>query len=358
MPHAIFVINPGSTTTKTALFLDERCAFERSVAHTPDELAPYKMIAEQLPMRLAAVESALLDAVTSAGLTGPEAVDAYVGRGGLTHPLQSGVYAIDDEMRADLTSARFGEHASNLGALIASAFGERFRKPAFIVDPVTVDEFDPVARVTGLPEIKRRSTFHALNQKAVARKAAADLNANYEDLCLVVVHMGGGISIAAHSFGRVIDVNDALNEGPMSPERAGSLPILPVIDIAFSGQYDRSSLRRRINGQGGLVALVGTSDCKLVEDLAPVRPDYADALDAMAYQIAKWVGAMAVVLEGKARAIVLTGGLARSEYLTSRIRQKVAFLAPVMIYPGEAELASLAAGALRVLEGLEQPRVY
>jgi len=358
MPQAIFVINPGSTTTKTALFLDDQCVFERSVAHDPETLAPYQTIADQLPMRMAAVESALMEAVAKTDMTGPEAVAAFVGRGGLIHPVSSGVYTIDFAMCADLKSARYGEHASNLGALIAADLGSRFEKPAFIVDPVTVDEFEPVARVTGLPEIKRRSTFHALNHKAVARRAAADLGVSYEETHFVVAHMGGGISIAAHANGRVIDVNDALNEGPLSPERAGSLPILPVIDMAFSGQYDRTSLRRRINGKGGLVALVGTSDCKLIEEQALIHPEYAAALDAMVYQIAKWIGAMAVVLEGRTRAIVLTGGLARSAYLTSRIRDKVEFLAQVLVYPGEAELAALAAGAQRVLEGREQPKSY
>lgn len=358
MPYTIFVINPGSTTTKTALFLDDQCLFERSVPHDPESLIPYNTIADQLPMRLAAVEDALMDAVSKAGLRGPEDVSAYVGRGGLIHPVHSGVYAVNDMMRADLLSARYGEHASNLGALIAASFGDRYHKPALIVDPVTVDEFEPVARVTGLPEIQRRSTFHALNHKAVARQAAAALGMDYADAYFVVVHMGGGISIAAHARGRVIDVNDALNEGPLSPERAGTLPVLSVIDMAYSGNYDRTSLRRRINGQGGLVALVGTSDCRLIEEQAPVRPDYAAALDAMAYQIAKWVGAMAVVLNGKAQAIILTGGLARSQYLTSRIIAKVSFLAPVLIYPGEAELAALAAGAQRVLEGCEKPSDY
>jgi butyrate kinase len=358
MPEYIFVINPGSTSTKTALFLRDQCLFERSISHATEVLASFAAIADQLPMRLDAVETALSDAIIASGLSGPQDIMAFVGRGGLIHPVQSGIFLINETMLADLTSARFGEHASNLGALIASAFGERFHRPAFIVDPVTVDEFDPVARMTGLPEIKRRSTFHALNQKAVARMAASQLGTTYESMYLVVAHLGGGISIGAHALGRVIDVNDALNEGPLSPERAGSLPSLALIDLAFSGQYDKASLRRRVNGQGGLVALTGTSDCRQIEEQAAFRPEYAAALDAMIYQTVKWIGAMAVVLGGKAQAIVLTGGLARSEYLTSRIRDRVAFLAPVMIFPGEAELAALAAGALRVLDGDAQLGIY
>lgn len=358
MPETIFAINPGSTTTKTALFLRGQCIFEQSLSHTAADLAPYGSVAAQLPMRLAAVESALLAAIARAGLPGPEAVSAFVGRGGLIHPLPSGVYQVNEAMCTDLAQARYGEHASNLGALIADAFGRRYGRPAFIVDPVVVDEFEPLARMTGLPEVRRRSTFHALNQKAVARHAAADLGRPYSEVNFVVVHMGGGISVAAHRRGRVIDVNDALNEGPLSPDRAGSLPTLAVVDMAFSGKYDAASLRRRINGQGGLSALVGTNDCKLVEDLAPQRPDYALALDTMAYQIAKWIGAMAAVLCGELDAVVLTGGLARSEYLTTRIRDRVSFLAPLMIYPGEKELEALAAGVLRVLDGQEQPGVY
>ena len=358
MPEIIFAINPGSTTTKTALFRRNDCVFEQSLTHSANELAAYRTVADQLSMRLSAVEAALAAAVAKVGLAGPEAISAFVGRGGLIHPVRSGVYTVNEAMCADLSQARYGEHASNLGALIAGAFGERYGRPAFIVDPVTVDEFEPIARMTGLPEAKRRSTFHALNQKAVARQAAADLGRDYNDINLVVVHMGGGISVAAHAHGRVIDVNDALNEGPMSPERAGSLPTQAVIDMAFSGHYDAASLRRRINGQGGLAALVGTTDCKLVEDLAPERPDYAMALDTMAYQIAKWIGAMATVLCGNLEAIVLTGGLARSQYITERIRDRVSFLAPVLLYPGEKELASLAAGVLRVLDGREQPGHY
>lgn len=358
MPYAVFVINPGSTSTKTALFQGDRCLFERTIHHGSDDIARYRTIAEQLPMRLAAVESALLDAVSAAGLEGPEEISAFVGRGGVVRPVASGVYAINAAMCADVTAARYGEHASNLGPLIASSFGERFHRPAYIVDPVTVDELQPVARMTGLPEIKRISRFHALNQKAVARKASADLGSPYESISLVVAHLGGGISVAAHENGKVIDVNDAMNEGPFSADRAGSLPTFPLIDMAFSGQYDRTSLKRRLVGQGGLMALVGTTDCKLVEDLAPVRPDYDAALEGMIYQVAKWIGLMAVVLEGRAKAIVITGGMAKSDYLINRIKKKVSFLAPVLVYPGEAELASLAAGAMRVLEGHEQPGIY
>ncbi|MGI6298632.1 MAG: butyrate kinase [Saccharofermentanales bacterium] len=358
MPEIIFAINPGSTTTKTALYRRDVCLFEQSLSHSAAELAPYRTIAAQLPMRLAAIENALTAALAKAGHADTRAISAVVSRGGLLHPVVSGVYEVNEDMLADLTKARYGEHASNLGALIASVLGERFGCPAYIVDPVVVDELEPAARLTGLPEIKRRSVFHALNQKAVARQAAADLNCKYEDINLIVVHMGGGISIAAHRRGRVIDVNNALEEGPFSPERAGSLPTLPLLELAFSGQYDSAALRRKINGQGGMAALLGTNDCRMVEDLAAQRPDYALVLDAMAYQTAKWIGAMATVLKGEIKAVVLTGGMARSKYLTERIHNSVAFLAPVLIYPGEKEMAALISGVLRVLAGQEKPGEY
>ncbi len=358
MPEIIFAINPGSTTTKAALFWRDKCVFEQNLSHSAAELAPYQTIAAQLPMRLTAVETTLAAAIAAADLSGPAVVTAFVGRGGLVHPVPSGVYQVNDAMCDDLKQARYGEHASNLGALIASVLSKRYSSQAYIVDPVVVDELEPVARLTGLPEIRHRSVFHALNHKAVARQAAADLGVNYQEINLIIVHMGGGISIAAHRRGRVIDVNDALAEGPLSPERAGSLPTLQLLDLAYSGKYDKAALKRRINGQGGMAALLGTNDCRLFENLAPQRPDYALVLDAMAYQTAKWIGAMATVLKGDVQAVVLTGGMARSQYLTERIRDSVAFLAPLLIYPGEKEMAALAASVLRVLDRQEEALEY
>lgn len=358
MAHWIFTINPGSTSTKTALFFDCDCRYESVVRHDAAALQHMSSLKDQLPIRLAAIEQSLQDGLKSAGLPDVSAIDAFVGRGGILHSLESGTYAINPAMIEDLESNRYGVHASNLGAPIALGLASHHQRPAFIVDPVTVDEMDPLARYSGLPQMKRRSIFHALNHKAMARKAAEQLGRPYNTLNLIVAHLGGGISVAAHRLGRVIDVNNAIEEGPFSPERSGTLPTQQLLDLYESGKYTPAEIRSLLVGRGGLFAYTGTANAQAVEEKAAANPQLAEVLQAMAYQISKSIGAMAVSLKGQVDAIVLTGGLAYSQLLTQEIRESVEFLAPLIILPGENELQAMAEGAYRVLEGLEQARIY
>ncbi len=314
-------------------------------------------LADQLPMRLMAVKKAYLAALKQEGVGSAE-IDAFVGRGGLLHSMPSGTYRVNQDMLDDLHAARYGEHASNLGAIIAARLAEPLAKPAFVVDPPSVDEMDDLARYTGLPSIRRRSAFHALNQKAAARLAAGRIGRSYQDCSMIVAHLGGGISVAMHQNGLVTDVNDALEEGPFSPERAGSLPSLQLLALMSGSGKSVSDMRRLLITQSGLYAYTGTTDCRVVEDLAQTRTDYRELLEAMAYQIAKSIAALSAAVSGHVDAIVLTGGLAYSRLLTGWIKERIDFLGPVQIIPGEHELEALAAGAERVLKGEEEPRIY
>jgi butyrate kinase len=285
-------------------------------------------------------------------------IDIFVGRGGLIGPVKSGIYQVNEEMIAVLLEERFGSHASNLGALIVSALSDRFGKKAYIADPPSVDEFDNLARYTGLPSIKRRSLFHALNQKAAAREAAHSFGRSYEQMNMIVCHMGGGISVAAHRSGRVIDVNNALEEGSMSPERAGSLPSLSLLDLYSKSKMSVDSFRRTINGHGGLVAYTGTSDAAELEDQIISNSDYKLALDIMIYQICKEIGSMHAVLQGLTDVVVLTGGLARSEYICDSLRRQIGFIAPVSIIPGEREMRALACAGIKLLNNEAASSIY
>lgn len=358
MAFWIFTINPGSTSTKTALFCDLNCVFESTVRHDATELQRLPSLSAQLPLRLQRIEQDLEAALRQAGLPGLESVDAFVGRGGLLKSLPSGTYQINPAMLDDLTQSRYGVHASNLGAPIAFGLAAHHEKLALIVDPVSVDEMIPLARYSGLPQFRRRSTFHALNQKATARKACTALACDYQQVNLIIAHLGGGISVAAHRKGLVIDVNNALEEGPFSPERAGTLPTLQMLDYLETKQATLAELRTLLVGRGGLYAYTGTADAKAVEDAAASDPHKAEILQAMAYQISKWIGAMATVLHGEVRAIVLTGGLAYSSLLTQAVTAAVDFIAPVLIFPGENEMQAMAEGAYRVLAGQEAVRHY
>jgi butyrate kinase len=357
----ILTINPGSTSTKVALFEDETLVVQEVLHHHPEELAQYSRIADQYGFR----RDAVLQFLRDRGIP-LESLDAVVGRGGILRPIESGTYRVNERMLADLRAPKEREHASNLGALIAHEVAERAGCPAFIVDPVCVDEFEPLARVSGLPEIERRSLSHALNLKATARRAARDLGRAYTEVNLVVAHMGGGISVAAHRRGRQIDVNQALDgTGPFAPERAGGLPVGDVLRMAYSvPPYEHVRLTyeqffRKIAGQGGLVAHLGTNDAREVERRIAAGDEHARLIyEAMAYQIAKEIGAMATVLKGEVDAIVLTGGLARSEMLVGWIKERVGWIAPVLVYPGEDEMLAMAQGALRVLRGEEEAREY
>lgn len=351
----ILVINPGSTSTKIALYENDRELLEKTIHHTAADLDAYERITDQYDLRKAAVLSTLAE-----GGFSPDALSAVVGRGGLIHPVQGGTYRVNDRMLEDLRAGVLGEHASNLGGLIASAIAAERGIPAFIVDPVVVDELEPLARFTGIPSVPRRSIFHALNQKAVARRAAARRKGQYEDFNFLVVHLGGGITVGAHRKGRVIDVNDGLNgDGPFTPERSGSVPALPLVKLCFSGRCRPEEIGKMIKGGGGLVAHLGTNDGREVAERIEAGDEHARTVfHAMAYQVSKEVGAMATVLQGDVEAILLTGGLAWNDQFCRWVEERVAFIAPVERYPGEGEMIALAEGALRVLAGLDRPREY
>ena len=352
----ILTINPGSTSTKIALFENENRVFEEVLRHRPEEISRFKGTLDQYQWRKDVVLKALKRHGVDLGI-----LDAVVGRGGLLPPLESGTYRVNQEMLDYLRNPnRERTHPSDLGAMIAYEIASPLGIPAFIVDPVSVDEFDPLARISGLPEIERKSLSHALNLKAMARRAAKDLGREYHEVNLVVTHMGGGISVSAHRKGRMIDVNQALDgTGPFSPERAGGLPVGDVLRLAYSGKYTYEQLFRRITKEGGLLAHLGTNDAREVERRIEAGDRKAALVyEAMAYQIAKEIGGMATTLKGDVDAVVLTGGLAHSKMLVGWIKERTEWIAPVLVYPGEDELLSMAQGALRVLTGKEAAKEF
>jgi butyrate kinase len=360
--HRLLVINPGSTSTKVAVYEDEQPLFVETLRYSSQEIAAFDHILDQYDFRLQTVLAFLEERqIPLASLS------AVVGRGGLLRPMPSGTYLVNARMLAELRQPdREREHASNLGALLAHDIAARVGVPAFIVDPVCVDEFDGIARVSGLPEIERKSLSHALNVKAVARRAARDLRRPYSELNLVVTHMGGGISVTAHRRGRMVDVNQALDgTGPFSPERSGGLPVGDVVRMCFGvAPYEEYHLTyeqmfKKVAGQGGLVAHLGTNSTVEVEKRIAEGDDHARLIyEAMAYQIAKEIGAMATVLEGNVDALVMTGSVAHSTMLVDWVRERVEWIAPVLVYRGEDEMLALAQGALLVLEGEEKAKAY
>ncbi|MDR1978405.1 MAG: butyrate kinase [Synergistaceae bacterium] len=352
----IFVVNPGSTSTKIALFNDEKCLWTDAQRYETDVIQRFGNVMDQERFRY----DEIVKVLDSKG-TSPGEFSAVVGRGGLMKPIEGGTYLVGDRMLEDLKNMTYGAHASNLGAFLAVRFAMAAGDiPAFIVDPVVVDELADEARLSGLPEIPRVSILHALNQKAMARRAAADLRKPLSECGLIVAHLGGGISVGAHYRGRVVDVNNALDgEGPMSPERSGSLPVGGLIDMCFGGDYTLEEIQKKINGKGGLVAHLGTNDLREVERrIAAGDARAALVFEALALQISKEIGSCATVLKGAVDAVVLTGGLAFSDRLCERISARIAFVAPVLRYPGEDEMRALAEGALRALRNEEPPRRY
>lgn len=351
----ILVINPGSTSTKLAIFQNQLEIRTETLKHDFVTLSQYPSVISQKEFRLHILESFL--GQNSKDL---QSLDAVVGRGGLLKPISSGTYGVNEMMLEDLQQARYGEHASNLGAILADAIARKAHCPAFIVDPVVVDEMELVARYSGHPLITRKSIFHALNQKSTARKASDQIGKSYEQCRLIVVHLGGGISIGAHQNGRVIDVNNALDgDGPFSPERAGGLPTGDLIGLCFSGKYKEKTLRHMFVGEGGLNAYLGTHDLQEIKRKYKHHQKEAEiVLQAMTYQICKEIGAMGAVLQGRIDAIVITGGMAFSEELVTAIQNQVAWIAPVIVIPGETEMEALAQGAYRVLIGEEEAKVY
>jgi butyrate kinase len=351
----ILVINPGSTSTKLAVFRGERCQVEECLSHPREELARYPRIADQYPYRRKVIDRWLREKGFQ-----PGEFAAIAARGGLTKPIPGGVYAVTASLIEDLRGAKWGEHPCNLGAALAAEFSRQAGCPAFIVDPPTVDEMWDVARLTGHPDIQRTSIFHALSQRAAARRAARELKTRYEAANFVVVHMGGGISIGAHRRGQVVDVNNALHgEGPLAPQRSGSLPAGDLTRLCFSGKYTQQQILNTLTRTGGLVAHLGTTDCREVERRIARGDDKAALLyEVMAYQMAKQIGAMAAVMSGKVKAVVLTGGMASSRQLVARIKKYAGFVAPFKVYPKMEELGALAAGALCALKGSVKVREY
>jgi len=352
----ILAVNPGSTSTKFALFEEDNLIFEKTLSHTHDEISGYSRITDQFHFRKDLIMKELTDRKTE--LSG---IAAVIGRGGLVKPIESGIYEVNDQMVRDLNAGLLGQHASNLGGLIARDIASSLPgAKAYIVDPVVVDELEPVARISGHPEITRISIFHALNQKAVARIYASSVGKKYDDLNLIIAHMGGGISVGAHRKGRVVDVNNALNgDGPFSPERSGGLPSGQLAEICFSGRYTLADIKSMITGKGGMVAYLGTNSFRDVCRMADEgNPKAALIRDAASYQVAKEIGALAAVLKGKVDAIILTGGMAWQESHTEKIREMVRFIAEVVVYPGEDEIKSLVFNGLLALDGKIQVKTY
>lgn len=342
----IFVINPGCTSTKVAVYEDEHAVWTSDGLHPQEEVDKYATEMEQYEYR----KNFILKLLEVAGI--PLEFDAVIGRGGLLKPLHGGVYAINEQMKQDLINAKH-KHVCNLGSILADDIAQMCHCPAYMADPVVVDEFMTRARYTGLPFMKRESIFHALNAKAASRRYARSIGRKYEEMNLVVAHLGGGICVSAHHEGKVIDVNNALNgEGPIAPERAGTLPADQLVRLCFSGKHTQAEIMKMLAGNGGCQALLGMKDMKEISRRAEAGEEpFHEVLEAMLYTVSKQIGAMAVALWGKADAIILTGGIAYSKYCVEEIKKQVDFLAPVIVMPGEGEMESLAFNALGALNG-------
>ncbi len=352
----ILTINPGSTSTKIAVFDNAKQIFLKNIKHSSEELSRFSKITAQYEYRKNIIRNELEKAQIPL-----QNIKIVVGRGGLIKPIKSGVYEVCKKLKVDLKIGVLGEHASNLGGLIADDFAKTLGSAkAYIADPVVVDELEPLARISGHPAFERISIFHALNQKATARTYAKEQGKKYEELNLIVAHLGGGISVGAHKKGRVIDVNQGLDgEGPFSPERSGTLPVGALAKTCFSGKYTLTEIKKMITGQGGFVAYLGTNNAYEVEKRVSEGDKKAQLIqDAMAYQVAKEIGAMSTVLLGKVDAILLTGGIAYDKPFVEEVKKRVLHLSPVFVYPGEDEMRALAMNGLMVLEGEVKPMAY
>jgi butyrate kinase len=352
----ILAINPGSTSTKFSLFEEDKLVFEKTLRHSSEELKIFDRITDQFHFRRNLIMNELSERKIDVSR-----IAAVVGRGGLVKPIESGIYKVNQSMKDDLRAGLLGQHASNLGGLIADDIATSLCCAcAYIVDPVVVDELQSVARVSGHPEIERKSIFHALNQKAVARIYAASKERRYEDLNLIIAHMGGGVSVGAHKKGKVIDVNNALNgDGPFSPERSGGLPAGQLVDLCFSGRFSHEELMSMLTGKGGMMAYLGTNSFIEVCKMADNGDQKAILISqAASYQVGKEIGAMAAVLDGTVDAIILTGGMAHQDSYINNIRSMVSFIADVVVYPGEDELKALAFNGLLALDGKIEIKDY
>jgi len=355
MAYRLLIINPGSTSTKIGVYEDETPVLVETLRHSVEEIGKYANVFEQFSFRKEVILNVLKEKDFDINT-----LDAVVGRGGLLKPIEGGTYSVNDAMLKDLEESKLGQHASNLGGIIANEIAKGLNVPAFIVDPVVVDEMEDVARVSGMPEIDRICIFHALNQKAVAKRYAKENGKKYEDFNLIVAHMGGGISVGAHKAGRVIDVNNALDgEGPFSPERSGGVPIGDLVKLCYSGKYTLAEMKKKINGKGGITAHLNSNDTKAIGEAALAGDKKSELImNAMAYQTAKEIGKCAAVLAGKVDAVILTGGIAYSKMIVDYIKERVSFIAPVVVYAGEDELLALAQGAIGVLSGEEKAKEY
>ncbi len=356
MTNLILVINPGSTSTKVALYKNENVFAEKTLRHSAEELSQYKNIIDQKDTRKRLIKDFLDEYHMTIDM-----IDIFVGRGGILKPLkQSGTYLVNDEMISDLSQAKYGQHASNLGAIIAYEYAKEYDKPAFIVDPVCIDEMNDIARISGLKGIERQSTYHALNQKAVARKHAEKIDKAYKDLNLIVCHLGGGISVGLHMKGKVVDVNNALGgDGPFSPERTGTIPTYPLVKLCFSGKYSEHEIKKMLVGHGGLVSYVHTTDAVEIEKrIQAGDTEVAFYFNAMAYRVAKEIGGLYFIASGEIDDILITGGLAYNQTFMSYLKAYIEPIKPFVEYPGEFEMQALVLGALRVINKEEEAHIY
>ena len=349
------IINPGSTSTKIGVFEDETLLFEETLRHSTEEIAQYASIVDQKDFRKEIITNLLASKDFDIN-----SLNMVVGRGGMLKPIPVGTYAVTDDLLHDLKIGKQGQHASNLGGILAREIGDSIGVPSFIVDPVVVDEMCDIARYSGVPELPRTSVFHALNQKAVAKRYAKENGKAYDSLNLIVVHMGGGVSVGAHLNGRIIDVFNALDgDGAFSPERAGGAPVGALIKMCFSGQYTEKEVYKKFVGNGGFNAYLGTNDMRDVEKMVLAGDVKAtEVRDAFVFQVAKDIGSMAAVLKGKVDAIVVTGGIAYDKGVVAGLKEACEWIAPFTVYPGEDELGALVQGGLRVLNGEEEAKVY
>lgn len=349
------IINPGSTSTKIGVFEDETLLFEETLRHSTEEIAQYASIVDQKDFR----KQIILDLLKEKDFD-IRSLQVIVGRGGMLKPIPGGTYAVSDDLLHDLKIGKQGQHASNLGGILAREIGDEIGVPSYIVDPVVVDELMPIARYSGVPELPRTSVFHALNQKAVAKRYAKEKGVPYESLNLIVVHMGGGVSVGAHEKGRVIDVFNALDgDGAFSPERAGAVPSGALIRMCFSGEYTEKEVYKKIVGGGGFNAYLGTNDMRDVAKMIDEGDIHADEVrEAFILQVCKNIGSMSCVLKGKVDAIIVTGGIAYNKAVVDKMEERAGFIAPFTVYPGEDELLALTQGALRVLNGEEKAMEY
>ena len=349
----VLVINPGATSTKVAVFEEEQELLKKSIVHTAQELEGFDRVIDQADFR----QRAVLEAVAEGGFR-LEDFDAVCGRGGLYRPIPSGTYAVSDRVMQDVEQAPYGEHPSNLGAYLARRIGDLVGIPAFFVDPVCVDEMTEVAHVSGFAEFRRLSQFHALNQKSVGRKAARRLGKSYKEARLIVCHLGGGVSVAAHDHGRVVDVFNVKDEGAMGMDRGGGLPVNQLIDYCYAGR-SREEVKRTLGRRSGMLSYVGTTDFReICARVVSGDERFTAAYRALVYQLAKDIGAMAAVLHFEVDAIVYTGGMAYEQFFCDDITAYVGRLAPVLRFPGEEEMRALAEGTLRVLHGEAQAETY